>query len=108
MHHAWPRNFCLSSGLTIAVMKQHDLKQVGEEDVNLADASTSMKEMSINEGSRDRNSNRAGTWRPAIQRPLRGCCLLSCSACFLIEPRTTSSRVTDPFHNGLALSPINH
>ena len=51
------------------------------------------------EGSQDRNSNRAGSWRQELmQRPWRDaaywlCFPMACSASFLVEPRTTSPRV---------------
>jgi hypothetical protein len=49
------------------VTKHHDKKQVGEERVCLAYTSILLF---IIEGSWDRNSNRAGTWRPELmQRP---------------------------------------
>jgi hypothetical protein len=45
--------------VTIAMMKHHDQKQLGEEKVYLAYTSTLL---SIIEGSQDRNSNRPRTW----------------------------------------------
>jgi hypothetical protein len=51
----------------IAVVKHHDQKQVGEERVYSAYSSTLS---SIIEGSQDRNSSRARTWRQGLlQRP---------------------------------------
>jgi hypothetical protein len=50
----------------------------------------------ISEGSQDRNSNRAGTWKwELMQRGHRGVLLtgllfMACSAFFFIEPKTTS------------------
>ena len=68
-------------------------KQVGEEKVYLAYTSTLLF---ITEGSQDRNSNRAGTWRQELMEgPCRGTCFLACSpwpaqSALLTEPRTTS------------------
>jgi hypothetical protein len=55
----------------------------------------------ITEGSQDRNSERAGTWRQELmQRPWRelltGLFMVAFSACFLIEPRATSSGMATP------------
>ena len=51
-------------------MKHRDQKQLAEERVNLAHASIALL---IIEGSQDRNSNWAGTWRQELmQRPQRG------------------------------------
>jgi hypothetical protein len=48
-------------------MKHRDQKQLAEERVNLAHASIALL---IIEGSQDRNSNWAGTWRQELmQRP---------------------------------------
>ena len=44
-------------------MKRHDQKQVGKERVYSVHTSTSL---SITEGSRDRNSNKVGTWRQEL------------------------------------------
>ena len=53
--------------VSIAVMKQHDQKQVGEERVYLVYV---FMALSVMEGSQDRNSNMAGTWRQELmQRP---------------------------------------
>ena len=55
----------LSIWSSIAVMECHDQKQVGK-------ASISTLQF-ITEGSQDRNSSRAGTWRQEqMQRPWRG------------------------------------
>jgi hypothetical protein len=52
------------------MVKHHDLKQVGEERVYLAYTSVLLF---IIEGSQDRNSSRAGTWRQELMlRPRRG------------------------------------
>ena len=65
----------LSSGsvlvrVSIAVMKHHDPKQVGEERAYLAYTSTSLF---IIERSQDRNSSRAESWRQELmQKPWRG------------------------------------
>ena len=55
----------------------------------------------LTEGIPDRNSNRAGTWRPELmQRPWRvllsGLVIMACSVCFLIEPRTTRPGMAPP------------
>ena len=71
------KGICLGLGLPItfvkftpASMKHHDPKQLGEERVCLAYASTPQF---IIEGSQGRNSSRAGTWRQELmQRPWRG------------------------------------
>jgi len=47
------------------------------------------------EGSQDRSSNRPGTWQKELmQRPWRADSYfmlpMACSACFLIDPRTTN------------------
>jgi hypothetical protein len=73
-------------------------KQVVEKKVYSAYTSTLLF---ITKGSHDRNSNRAGTWRQELmQRPWRvlltGFLPLACSACFLIEPRTTSPWMAPP------------
>lgn len=46
--------------VTIAMTKRHGQKHVGKALVYLADTATSLF---ITEGSQDRNSYRAGTWR---------------------------------------------
>jgi hypothetical protein len=53
--------------------------------VYLAYTSTSLFMM---EGSQDRNSNKAGTWRQELML-LTGLLLMACSACFCIAHRTT-------------------
>ena len=58
-------------GVTIALMKHHDQKQVGKERVCLAYTSTSE---SLGEGSLGRSSNRAGADAEAFV----GCGLLAC------------------------------
>ena len=56
--------------VSIAAMKHYDLKVIGKERIYVAHTSTSLF---IIEGSQDRNSNRAGTWRQELmQRPWRG------------------------------------
>jgi hypothetical protein len=56
--------------VTIAVIKYHDKKQVGERKVYLLYTFVSMF---VTTGNQDRNSNRAGTWRQKLmQRPRRG------------------------------------
>lgn len=59
--------------VTIAVMKRHDQKQVGEERLYLAYTSASS---SVIEGSQDRTSNRAGT-PSALSHPSTSTKLLS-------------------------------
>ena len=73
-------------------------KQVGEERVYSAHTSTLPF---ITKGSQDRNSNRAGTWRKKMmQNTWRDAAYwiasVACSACFLIEPRTTSPGMAPP------------
>jgi uncharacterized protein Veg len=48
-------------------MKHHGQQHLGEERVNLAYTFTSVF---ITEGSQDRNSNKAGTWRQALMQRL--------------------------------------
>jgi hypothetical protein len=66
-------------------------KQVGEETVYSAYTSTLLF---ITKGSQDWNSHRAGTWRQELmQRPWKDISYWhasACSACSLIEPKTTS------------------
>ena len=62
--------------VTVAVMRHHDQKQTGEKKVYLASTSTSLL---IIKGSRDRNSNRAGTWSQALRQRPWGACFLACS-----------------------------
>jgi hypothetical protein len=55
----------------------------------------------ITKGSQDWDSHRAGTWRQELMQRLwrallTGLLPLPCSACFLIEPRTTSPRMAPP------------
>ena len=55
----------------------------------------------ITEGSQSRNSSRAGIWgQKLMQGPQRvlltGLLLMACSACFLIESRTTSPGMAPP------------
>lgn len=72
--------------LSIAVMKHHDPKQPKEERAYFADTSLSLF---IIEGSQGRNSNRIRTWRQKLMQ-MKEWCLLACSDCLPIEPRTTS------------------
>ena len=79
--------------VTIALIKHHQQKQLVEERIYLAYASTSLF---ITEGNQDRNSNRAGTWRQELkQRPQRGAAYwllcMACSVYFFVGPRVTSS-----------------
>ena len=56
--------------VTVAVMKHHDQKQLGEEKACLAYASMLLL---IIEGNQDRKSDTAGIWRQELmQRPWRG------------------------------------
>ena len=90
----WPafRNSVLVTVIT-AVMKHHDQCDLGVK---------GFKQLLIIEGSQDRNSSKAETWRqePLLQSPWRGAAYglfpLACSACLLIEPRTTSPGVVSP------------
>ena len=52
----------------------------------------------ITKGSQDRNSHRARIWgQKLMERPWRDAAYwFACSACFLIEPRTTSPGVAPP------------
>jgi hypothetical protein len=51
----------------------------------------------IIEGTQERKSNRAGSWRQELlQRPWTGLLPVVCSACFLIDPRTSSGVVAPP------------
>jgi hypothetical protein len=73
-----------------AVTKHRDWKASWEEGrVYSAYVSTALF---IVKASQDRNSHRAGADAEAVE----GCCLLACSACFLIEPRTSSPRMAPP------------
>lgn len=72
--------------------------QVGEERIYLA---YTFLLLFIIEGSQGRNSNTAGFWRQELmQRLWSGAnywlAPMSCSVCFLIEPRTTSRGVAPP------------
>lgn len=73
-------------GVPIAMMKHHDPKQPKEERVCFADTSLSLF---IIEGSQGRNSNRIRTWRQELIQ-MKEWCILACSDCLPIEPRTTS------------------
>jgi hypothetical protein len=92
-------NCCLR--VSIAVMKHCDQKQGGKGLVGLLSH--------IKEGSQDRNSNRAGTWRQELmQKPWRDAAfllLMPCSAGFLIEPRTTRPGKEGTTHNELGPPP---
>ena len=74
--------------LNVAVMKHHGQQHLGEERVNLAYTFTSVF---ITEGSQDRNSNKAGTWRQELmQMPWRDAayCLAPCGLLSLLSYRT--------------------
>jgi hypothetical protein len=80
--------------VAITAMEHHDQKQTVEERVDLVYISISLI---ITEGSQGRNSNKdrnpdAGADKEAME----GCYLLVCSACFLIESRTTSLGMAPP------------
>ena len=80
--------------VSVAVMKYHGQQQLWEEKVYFTLAFTI-------KSSQDRNSSRAGIWRQELmQRPWRvlltGLLLMTCSTCFLIEPRTTCLGVAPP------------
>jgi hypothetical protein len=84
--------------VAVAMMNHRDQKQVGEEKVYLAHTSTSLF---IIEGSQHKNSHRVGTWKLELIESsaywlLTGLLLVACSACFLIEPRTTSPGMAPP------------
>jgi hypothetical protein len=49
----------------VAVIKHHDQKQLGEGEIYLAYASTSLF---ITEGKQNRNTSRAGTWREELMQ----------------------------------------
>jgi hypothetical protein len=66
-------------------------KQVGEERVYSAYTSTLLfitKEI--------RTGTQAGQEAGADAEAMEGCSLLACSACFLIEPKTTSPEMVPP------------
>jgi hypothetical protein len=71
-------------------VKHHHQKQDVEEGVYLAYTFTSP---SVIEGSQDKNRRQEAE---ADAEAMEECCLLACSACFLIEPRTTSSGMAPP------------
>lgn len=91
--------------VTAAVMKHCGQKQVGEERVDLACASTLLF---ISKGSQDRSSNRAGTWKQELmQRPQRGAAYLLASHGLLrlLSHRTRDHQLRDgTTHNGLGPS----
>jgi hypothetical protein len=73
-------------------------KKPGKERVYLAYTSTTQF---ITERSQDRNSSRPGTWRRELmQKPWKGAAYwlasMASSACFLLEPTTTSSGASPP------------
>ena len=83
---------------SIAVMKNHDQKQLGEERVYSASASPALF---ITKGHQGRSSHRSGTWRQELCKGHGGVLLtallpMACSASFLIELRTTSPGVAPP------------
>jgi hypothetical protein len=71
-------------------------KQVGEERVYSAYTSILLF---ITKGSQDWNSGRSESHAEAME----GCSLLACSACSLIEPKTTSPEMVPPTRG---LSPL--
>ena len=84
---------------SMAVIKHHDKKQLGEERIYLAYPSTSLF---IIRRSQDRTLNKAESWRWKLTQrsgeiPLTGSFTdllpMACLACFLIEPRATSPEV---------------
>jgi hypothetical protein len=86
---------CLSQGF-YSCTNITTKKQVGEERVYSAYTSTLLF---ITKGSQDRNSSRSGSrsWcRGHGGMLLTGLLPLACSACFLIEPRTTSPGMAPP------------
>lgn len=86
---------------SLAVMRQHDQNQAGEESGFLAYTCTLQ---SITEGSQDWNSNMAGPWNlevGAATEAMEGCSLLACSsqlcsACFPLELRTIAQGAPCP------------
>ena len=88
-------------------MKHHGQKQVGEEKLYLAYTSTLLF---IIEGSQDKNSNRAGTWRQELtQRPWRDAAywLVSPGLLSLLSYRTQDYQPRDgPTHNRLDPPPL--
>ena len=94
-------------GVSVVVMEYHDPRPLGrKERVYLAYTCTSLL---ITEGSRDRNSNMAGTWNleaGADVEAMEEGCLLACLACFLIETRKISPGWPHPQWAGPSL--INH
>jgi hypothetical protein len=75
-------------GVSIAVIKHHDNKQLGVERVNFI---LHLRSYSIAEGSLGR-SLEAGADAEATEER----CSLACSACFLLAPRTASLGMAPP------------
>jgi hypothetical protein len=88
--------------VSVAVLKHHDQK-----------ASSGGKglfhlhfSITVINGNQDRNPNSTGTWRQELmQRPWRrmltGLHFMACSACFLLELRTTSPGMAPPTYGGI-------
>jgi hypothetical protein len=53
-----------------------------------------------------KSGTQAGQEAGADAEAMEGCCLLACSACFLIEPKTTSPEMAPPTMNWT--SPLDH
>ena len=76
------------SQLGLLLLQHHNQKQIEDEGfiwLTLPHGSLSLKEV--------RMGNQTGLeprGRNHIVKAMEGCCLLACSACFLLEPRTTS------------------
>jgi hypothetical protein len=99
-HHTWLYAHFMEECLrvTIAGMKHHDQKGVGEEKAYSAYTSISLF---IIEGSQGRNSNGAGAWRQELMlRPWRNAAYWLAPhgllGCFLIELRATSPGMAPP------------
>jgi hypothetical protein len=85
--------------VTIAVMKHHDQKQIGEERVYVAYASISLF---ITKGSQDWSSSRAGNWKQELmQRSCRDAAywLISHGSLSLLSYRTRDYRPRGTTHN---------
>ena len=74
-------------------MKQNDQKQLGEERVtSLMVPCNSSPSKAVRTEPQGAGNLEGGADAEAMEE----CCLLPCSVCFLLEPRTTSPEVTHP------------
>jgi hypothetical protein len=93
------RNIHVLVRITTAVMKHHDQSKLGRKGVFGLHRYTATS-LFILHRSQDRNSNRVGTWGELMQKLWRllltGLLLMTCSACFLIEPMTASPGMAPP------------